>query len=142
WLDGLLRQPHRDGTLRRDLARDPLRLLEPRLFRDDARDEAAGPSLVRGEEATGEGDVHRPRPPAGPRESLRAARARHDAEVDLRLPELRGLRGDDQVARHRELAAAAEAIAGDGRNERRAQHPDRVPLVDAPVRVELDRSRA
>jgi len=75
------------------------------------------------------------------REPLRAAGAGHDAEVDLRLSELRRLRRDDQVARHRQLAAAAEAIAGDGRDERRAQRADRVPLVDASVLVELDRRR-
>ena len=61
------------------------------------------------------------------------------AEVDLGLPELRRLRRDDQVAEHRELAAAAEAEAGDRGDDRRAQVADLVPLVDAPVLVERDR---
>ena len=51
-------------------------------------------------------------------QALRAAHARHDAEGDLGLAELRGVGGDDDVAHHGELAAAAEAIAGDRGDER------------------------
>jgi hypothetical protein len=41
-------------------------------------------------------------------EALRAAGARHDAELDLGLAEARRVGGDDDVAHHGELAAAAE----------------------------------
>src|SRR5438445_3087293 len=46
-------------------------------------------------------------------ETLRGAPARDDAEQDLRLAELRVVRGDAQVARERELAPAAERVAVD-----------------------------
>src|SRR5207247_5906298 len=70
---------------------------------------------------------------------LRAAGAGQDAEVDLRLAELRSLRRDDQVAQHGELAAAAETEAGHGCDDGSPQVADRVPLVDAPALVEGDR---
>ena len=76
-----------------------------------------------------------------PGQALGATGAGQDAEVDLRLAELRGFRRDDDVARHRELAAAAEAIARDGRDERRAQRANRVPAVDAAALVQIDRRR-
>src|SRR5207247_6929528 len=71
--------------------------------------------------------------------ALRPTGAGEDAEVDLRLPELCGLRGDDQIARHRELAAAAQAVAAYCRDQRRAHVADRVPAVEAPALVERDR---
>ena len=51
-------------------------------------------------------------------EPLRAAEAGDDAEVDLGLAELRLVAGVDEVARERELAAAAEREAVD-RGDRR-----------------------
>ncbi len=47
----------------------------------------------------------------GAQQPLRAASARHQAELDLRLAELRGSRGHDDVGMHGKLAAAAERIA-------------------------------
>ena len=58
--------------------------------------------------------------PIAARQALRAADARHDAERDLGLAEPRSVGGDDDVAHHGELAAAAEAVAGDGGDERLA----------------------
>ena len=69
---------------------------------------------------------------------MRAAGAGDEAEAGLRLAEDRRLGRDDDVARHRELAAAAEAEAGHGGDERRAQRADRVPGVDPAVDVHLD----
>ena len=46
-------------------------------------------------------------------EPLRSAHAGRDAELDLGLAEFRVVRGEDEVAHHRELAAAAQRIAGD-----------------------------
>src|SRR5262249_11457025 len=140
-VDRVLRQPDGDRALRRDRARHALRLVEPRLARDDARNEPGAQRLVRRQEPAGENHVRREGLADGAGQPLGAAGAGHDPEVDLGLAELRGLRRHDQVARHRELATAAEAVAGDRRDERSAQRPDRVPPVDAAVLVEPDRAR-
>ena len=50
------------------------------------------------------------------RQPLRAAPSRDDAEQDLRLAEPGLLAGDAEVARQRQLAAAAERVAGDRRD--------------------------
>src|SRR5205814_9533807 len=86
--------------------------------------------------------VHRERLPDRSRQPLRAARTRDDPEAGLRLAEARRLGGDDQVARQRELAAAAEAVARDRGDERRPEVPDRVPALDPARVVALDRARA
>src|SRR5436190_7469985 len=138
---GLLGEPDRDRPLRGDLARDALGLLEPGLPGDDARHQAQAERLASREHAPGEDHVHRHGLAHGPRQPLRASRSREHSEVDLRLAELRRLGRDDQVAQHRELAAAAEAEAGDRGDERRAQVADGVPPVDPPVLVQRDRSR-
>ena len=59
------------------------------------------------------------------RQALRAAAAGDQPELDLRLAELRVVGADPDVAAHRELEAAAEAVAVDRRDERRARrvHP-------------------
>ena len=70
-------------------------------------------------------------------ESLRAAPAGNDSEVDLGLAELRARRGVTDVARERELAPAAERETVD-RRDRRLRHrleqasglvPERAPLL-------------
>ena len=60
--------------------------------------------------------------PDQPRQPLGAAEARDDPEVDLGLAEARRLRGDPEVAGHRQLAAAAEGERVDrgDRDDRRA----------------------
>src|SRR5207248_7352466 len=60
-------------------------------------------------------------------QALCPAGAGNDPEVNLRLAELRGLRGDDDVADHRELAASAEGLSGDRRDYRRLDPADRLP---------------
>ena len=45
------------------------------------------------------------------RQALGAAEARDGAEVDLGLAEAGGVGGDDEVAHHRQLAAAAQRVA-------------------------------
>ena len=67
---------------------------------------------------------------------MRPAGAGHDPEIDLGLAEPGRLGGDDEVARHRKLAAAAEAETGNGSDERRAHTADRVPALDAAVLVQ------
>ena len=54
------------------------------------------------------------------RQTLRAAVAGRDPELDLRLAELRVLAGDADVTRHGELAAAAERESVDRRDDRLA----------------------
>src|SRR5262249_36269215 len=123
---------------RRDLPSDALRLLEPRLLRHHARDEPGRERFLRVQQAPAEDDVHRDRLSDRTRESLRAAGTRNDSERGLGLAEARRLRRDDQVTREGELAAAAEAVAGDSRDERRPEIANRVPALDASRVVELD----
>ena len=52
--------------------------------------------------------------PDQPRQALGAARAGDDAEQDLRLAQLGVVADDPQVAAQRQLAAAAQRVAGDG----------------------------
>ena len=118
------------GPFGGDVAGDALRLVQPGLAGDDAGDEAGVERLAGRETAAGEDDVHRQRLADRAREPLCAAGARDEAEAGLRLAEDRRLGGHDDVARHRQLAAAAEAEAGDGGDERRAHGADRVPGVD------------
>ena len=59
---------------------------------------------------------------------MRAAGAGHDAELDLGLAELRVVPGDDDVAGHRQLAAAAQGEAAHRGDDRLADAPDPVPV--------------
>ena len=63
--------------------------------------------------------------PTNARQPLAAADAGHHAELDLRLAELRGVGGQDQVAHHGEFAAAAEGVARHRRDDRRPQRRKR-----------------
>ena len=66
----------------------------------------------------------------------------HDAELDLGLAELGVLAGDDHVARHRQLAAAAERKAADRGDERRPDRLDPVPRRERVVDEQLIRCLA
>ena len=55
------------------------------------------------------------------------------------MAETGGLRGDDEIARQRQLAAAAEAVPGHGGDQGRPEGADRVPALEAPSVIELDR---
>ena len=77
--------------------------------------------------AAGEDQVHRLGLADRARQPLRAADAGNDAELDLGLAELRGVGGDDDVALHDQLAAAAERKARDRRDHRLARIRGRVP---------------
>ena len=138
-VDRLLGKSRGHRALLGDLARDAFRLVEPCLLGHDPSDEAGGERLPGREPPAAQDHVHRQCLPDGAGQPLRAAGAGNDPEPGLGLAELRRLGGDDQVARHRQLAAAAEAVAGDGRDERRPERADRVPALDPPLVVELDR---
>ena len=70
-------------------------------------------------------------------QSLRAAAAGNDPQIDFRLAEARGFRCDDDVAAHRQLAAAAESEAADRGDHRLGDLVDLVavgePLLNALV---------
>src|SRR5207302_1371015 len=63
----------------------------------------------------------RPRLADEPRQALRAAPPRDDPELYLRLTESCRLRRDADVARHAQLAAAAEGDAVDGGDDRQTR---------------------
>jgi hypothetical protein len=86
--------------------------------RDDLLDQ---PPLVGGrgvQEVTPQVEEHRAPEADEAGQPLRAAAAGDQAELDLRLPELRVLGGDADVAAHRQLETAAETEAVDRRDER------------------------
>ncbi|CAB4742474.1 unannotated protein [freshwater metagenome] len=86
------------------------------LRRDDTIDEADGECLLRLDEASAEDEVLRPRRANETGEPLGAAGPGDDPEEDLRLAEAGIVGSNAQIAAQRELAAAAERIAGDRGN--------------------------
>ncbi len=70
---------------------------------------------------SGQDQLHRLGFADGAHQTLRAAGPWNDAELDLGLAEFGGVRGQDKVAHHGQLAAAAERIAGDGGDDRLAR---------------------
>src|SRR4051794_4038615 len=111
-----LRGGERERALRGEQARSLERLVEHRILY--AVDEAARKRLVGLDEPPGEDQLLREAEAAQPRQPLRAAPARDDPEVDLRLAELRARGRVADIARRRELAAAAESEAVDRRDGR------------------------
>ena len=65
-----------------------------------------------------------------------------DAELDLRLAELRGVGGDDEIGHHRHLAAAAERKAGDRRDPRLAGRGDLLPAGEEIGRIHFGEALA
>jgi hypothetical protein len=83
--------------------------------------------LARGHRPAGEQHLHGIELAHRAHQPLRAADAGHDADADLGLGETRALAGDDDVAVHRQLGAAAEGIAADGSDHRLGAVLDRRP---------------
>src|SRR6266545_4502628 len=134
-VDCLRREPHGDRALRGDLACHALGFVEPRLSRNDPGNEPGAQGFLCCEHPAGQDHVHRDGLADRMSKALRPAGARQDSELDFGLAEARALRRDDQVTCHRELAAAAEAIAGDRGDERRPHAADCIPAVDSPLLV-------
>ena len=88
----------------------------------DPLDQADAQGLRSVDHLAREAQVHRHPLADQPRHALRPAVARKDPEVHLGLAELGVLARDPDVARHRELAPAAEREAVDRRDHRHA-HP-------------------
>src|SRR4051794_26794178 len=101
-----LRGGERERALRREQVRRLARLVEHRIVH--AVDETACERLVGLDEAAGEDQLLREAEAAQAREPLGAAPAGNDPEVDLGLAKLGARGGVADVARRRELAAAAE----------------------------------
>ena len=137
----VLREADADGALCRDRAGDALRLLQPASFATtrDTRPAASASRAVRKRAA--QDHVHRNRLACHAGPSLRPARSRDDPEVRLRLSQLSRLGGDHDVARQRELATAAQAVARDRCEERRPQVADHLPILHPSLVDKVDRGR-
>ena len=98
---------------RRDGARDAQRLVHHRLVGVHGGHQAPLGGLLRADGLSREDHLHGARLADGPDQPLRAASAGDRADGDLRLPELGGRAGQQDVALHGELAAAAEGEAAD-----------------------------
>ena len=122
-----LPSPHRPtAATAGDGLGDLHRLVHQARRRHHARDQARALGLGRIHHAAGQDQIHRLGLADRAGQPLRAADARDDAELDLRLAELGVVGGDDDVALHRELAAAAERKARDRRDHRLARARDAV----------------
>ena len=95
----------------------------------DAADQAGALGLGGVHHAAGQRHVHGLGLADGARQALRAAGAGNDAELDLGLAEARVVGGDDEVAHHRQLAAAAERKSADRRDHRLADLADLLPVA-------------
>ena len=135
---GFLRGHHGDERHRSDRFGGLHRLVHQARRRHDARHQARALGFRRIHHAAGEIEVHRLGLADRAREPLRAADARDDAELDLGLAEFRRVGRNDDVALHRELAAAAERETGNRRDHRLAHARNAIPrwevlLVDVHV---------
>ena len=94
--------------------------------------------VVRGagvDEVAGHVQEHRAADADEPGEALRAAAAGNQPELDLRLPELSVVGRNPDVAAHRDLEPAAQAVALDRRDERSPRRVHAIPeLLDPACR--------
>jgi hypothetical protein len=120
----------------RHLACDVGYRIREALDRQDPGDQTGPLSFLGAHHAAGEDEVHRLVLTDGAGEALGTAHTGDDAEGDLGLAELRLLAGEDDVAHHGELTAAAEGEALDRGDDRGLDVRDPLPLgVEA---LELD----
>ncbi len=122
----------------RDLVGDLHRLVHQLRRRDDAADQPRTLGLLGVHAPAGEAEFHGLGLADGARQPLRAAGARHDAEIDLGLAEGGIVRGEDDVAGHGKLAAAAKRIAGNRGDDRLAAMADAVERRDEIAAIGLD----
>ena len=127
----LLDHAHRVRRALRERARELERRVQQLRARHRLLDEPPVVGLRARDRVAAEVEVERAPVADEARQPLRAAAARDQAELDLRLAELRVLGRDPDVARHRELEPAAEAVAVDRGDDRRPArvHP-RGELLD------------
>ena len=131
----------RDGQRR--LAGEPARPgergVEQLVVGDDAVDEPVLVGLVGRDRVADQVHLQCLVLPHEPRQPLGAAEAGDDPELDLGLAEQRRLGGDAHVAGHRQLAAAAERDAVDGRDRR---HAGRAEVAHQRVRASSELAAA
>jgi hypothetical protein len=109
------------------------RLVEQLAVGHDAADEAAALGLLGVHDPAGKAHLHRLRLADEARQALRAAGAGHDADLDLGLAEARLVGGEDEVAHHRQLAAAAEGEAVHRGDHGLARAGDALPVAGEEV---------
>ena len=97
--------------------------------RHHAGDQPPGIGLGGVDPAVGEHHVHGLGLADGARQALGAASAGHHADGDLGLAELGVVRGDDHVAHHRHLAAAAQGHASHRSDHRLAHTAHGLPVA-------------
>ncbi len=119
-VDGALGHLGRGARHRGDFFRDRQRLGHQFVRRHHAADQAGALRFRRIHHSPGQAQIHRLGFSHRARQPLGSADAGNGAEGDFRLAEFRGVGGDDDVAHHRQLAAAAERIAADGGDGRLA----------------------
>ena len=140
----LLGHHHRRPGQRGDLAGDRERLLDQPVRGHHPSDEAGALRLLGVHHAAGQAEVHGLGLADEAGQALGPAGAGYGADGDLRLAELGAVGGDDHVAHHGDLAAAAQGVAGD-RGDRRLAGlgqalpalGDEVALVDVHVGLVL-----
>ena len=115
----------RERRLLGELARPRQRRVEQLVVRHHLVHEPEPSRLVRADRVAEQVHLERLGLADQPRQPLGAAEARDDPEVDLRLAERGRLRGDAEVAGHRQLAAAAERqrVHRGDRDRRGLLHP-------------------
>lgn len=94
--------------------------------------------LVRVDGVPREHHLHGLALPDGPDQPLGAAAAGNNAQSDLGLTELGGLGGDDDVAHHGELAAAAQGVPGDRGDDGLGDAGDVGPVLEHVGHVGVD----
>src|ERR1700694_106545 len=122
-----LGHPQRERRFFGQLPGGPLRDFDRHLGRHDLVDETQLVGAPRRHRRARQHRLHGGVLSRRARPALRAAGARDDAEIDLRLSESRGVAGNDQVAHQRELAAAAQGVAVQRGDQRLAERGDACP---------------
>ncbi len=105
--------------------------------RHQARNQACALGFHGVDGAAGEDQIHRLGLADRPRQPLRTAHARQYTQLDLGLTELGRIRGDQDVAHHRQLAAAAQRVPGDRGDGRRAGGRELRPQLEEVGRVHV-----
>src|SRR5436190_1474549 len=129
-IDRLFGGQHRWQRHRRNGRGDFYGFVEQILQRHDARHETGAFGFLRVHHAPGQDQIHGFGLAHGVGETLRAADPGNDPKLDFRLTEFGIVGGDDEIALHRELAAAAQRKAGDRGDYGLARIGDAMPRSD------------
>src|SRR5579871_3211547 len=95
----------------------------------DLRDQSAQQCLLRRHRLASEACKHCRGFPRRSRQTLSAASTRHDAQLDLGLPEYCVACRDHDVAHHGEFAPSSQCISTHGGNDRLTQAADAIPAT-------------